>query len=60
MEEILMLHSRWGAEEVFVTDFNEFTFFKDNKDKYYAFIVGDSAFVPLLSYKKGLKEMNGE
>lgn len=52
-----MLHSRWKAEEVFVTDPTEFAFFKNNKDKYYAFVVGNSAFVPVLSYKQGLKEM---
>lgn len=55
-----MLHSRWKAEEIFVTDPTEFAFFKENKDKYYALILGNSAFVPTLSYKQGLKEMNGE
>lgn len=55
-----MLHSRWGAEEIFVTEPTEFAFFKENKDKYYALIIGNSAFVPTLSYKQGLKEMNGE
>lgn len=55
----MFLHRRWVVEEVFVTEHTEVDFFKKNKDKYYAIILGDSAFVPTPLYRKALKEMNG-
>lgn len=55
----MFLHHRWMVEEVFVTKSTEVNFFKKNKDKYYAIILGDSAFVPTPLYRKALKEMNG-
>ena len=55
-----MIHPRWFEEEIFVTDPLEVAFFKENYKKYFAFIIGDSAFVPVLSYQQALKEMNGE
>ena len=55
-----MINPRWFAKEVFVTDPIEVAFFKENYKKYYAFVIGDSVFVPVLSYQHGLKEMNGE